>query len=156
MRRMYSENQLENKVKSVQKDINTLVDADGHERFINGDMTVSEYTGITFNYHKWSLSGSHLLIVLAGSMEANSTIPDNSLIARLNNVPEWVINKIYQISGTTVSMNSVLFYQQEYSATAKNINLRKDSGNLVIRNVSGAITFTDARTFRIAFDLLVD
>ena len=43
-----------------------IVDADGHKRFIEGNVTPANIIGENdIQYAKWSLSGSHLMIVLA-------------------------------------------------------------------------------------------
>ena len=75
MRRMYSEKQIRELVKTTKGyDIVNLVDKDGHERFIEGDIPDPEITGLTPIYYKWSLSGTHLMIVMAGTIENGTNL----------------------------------------------------------------------------------
>ena len=55
--------------------ISTLTDSKGNPRFIEGEGTPMEMEGFTASYCKWSLSGTHLMIVLSGSF-ANATVSD--------------------------------------------------------------------------------
>lgn len=153
MRRMYSENQLENKVKSVQKDISTLVDADGHERFIEGDITIEEVTGITQTYGKWSLSGSHLLVVLCIAI-ANTTAFD-STIASLD-IPVWIKDKIIPQFASVVEVKEVKAYNtSDATSQALTYVLRKDTSKNVTITIS-SFTASKDRVARLSFDLLID
>ena len=97
MRRMFSEKQIEGlaqeQSKAVKKDIATLVDADGHNRFIEGDIEIEEITGITKTYGKWSLSGTHLLIVLCLGAVVGTTI--SGTLANIT-LPSYIASKIVQ------------------------------------------------------------
>ena len=76
MRRMFSLKQLEEIAnKQVQEQVSSgelenvkvfenIVDKDGHKRFIEGDITFENITGVSKVYGKWSLSGNHLMIVI--------------------------------------------------------------------------------------------
>ena len=77
MRRMYSKKELEDAIKFTKKDISTLVNADGYGVFVTQDGTPEEIIGLTSNYCKWSLSGTHLMLVFCGSL-ADATILNNS------------------------------------------------------------------------------
>ena len=59
MKRMWSRKELKEMVEQIKKNVNTLVDSDGHDRFISGDITTSTIAGVEFTYGKWSLRGSH-------------------------------------------------------------------------------------------------
>ena len=64
MRRMYSKKQLD----VMKKDITTLVDSEGHNRFEEWDMTSETLSGVTFSFKKVSLSGTHIMFVFAGEV----------------------------------------------------------------------------------------
>lgn len=133
-----------------------IKDEDGHSRFIEGVITQRTIEGLTMSYGKWSLSGTHLSIVYAGSLEANATISDGGTMAEILDLPEWLLNKIVAISGTTIDLKIINFYQNDYTYNTKPMNLMKFSNGLSIRNMTGTLTYTSDRTFRIAFDLLID
>ena len=141
--------------------LENIEDKDGNKRFADYVFTPEEITGLTFTYAKASLSGSHLLIVLAGTALANTVIADNSIIAVIN-LPKWIKDKIYPTEGSTICNESVLFYKENasYVTEGKTFTLTKvkvgDNVQIDIRNIVGAQTITNNSSFRIAFDLLID
>ena len=161
MRRMYSKPQLLEAIEQEAQEkglkaFENIVDKDGHKRFIEGEIKQRTIEGLTMSYGKWSLCGTHLLIVYAGTLAKNSAIADGGTMAEIFDLPEWVLNKIVAISGTTIELKVFNFYQGDYTYNTKPINLMKNSNGLSIRNMTGTLTYTNDRTFRIAFDLLID
>ena len=153
MKRMWSKNELKEVAKGTQKDITTLVDSQGHERFIEGDITITK-EGITQSYGKWSLSGSHLMIVIAGSLAADfaDTYYDTPIP-----LPQWIIDKLVKISpDTTIVVNST--YQQFASngtPLSKQALLRKTSDTAIETRLFIERP-TDYPYFRCIFDVLID
>ena len=162
MRRMYSKPQLLEAVEQEAevnglKAFENIVDKDGHKRFIEGDFTPETITGITWSYHKWTLSGSHLMIVLCGELATGNTVADSTKWATISNLPDWVYDNIYPIQQKTIMIQSVVFFSNEYTASNFNINLRKPTDTtLEIRNMFGNISFAQDRTFRISYDLVIE
>ena len=166
MRRMFSENQIKGLAvagineateagQEVKIDIANLVDADGHNRFIEGDISLIDNppAGITLTYAKWSLSGSHLLIVLAGTIANGSTLSFGKIA--VIGVPEWVADKVYPIANNYVDSKTITTYDDAYSTTQSlGTFLRKISDEISVYVAS--FTATNDRNFRIAFDLLID
>ena len=162
MKRMWSKNELKEVVKSTQGyNFANLVDKEGHQRFVDFPFTPEENSGLTFTYAKASLSGSHLLIVLAGNVVASTVINDNTIFAVVD-LPKWIKDKIYPTEGSVICNESVLFYKENagYITESKTLTLSKVSvGSNVqidIRNIVGNQTITNNSSFRIAFDLLID
>lgn len=152
MRRMYSEKQIQELVKTTQGiDIANLVDEDGHPRFIKGTPTDKEVSGVTLAYNKWSLSGTHLLVVVAGSL-AQQEFAFSSIV-ELNDLPEWIADKLIPVASDTIEQQAVVLYggtnQTGY------FQIRKNAQGLVYITIAG-ITTNAAKTFRVQFDLLVD
>ena len=80
MRRMYSKPQLLEAVEQEAevnglKAFENIVDKDGHKRFIEGTPTNPTIEGVEITYAKWSLSGTHLMLVMAGNV-ASTTVLD--------------------------------------------------------------------------------
>ena len=133
-----------------------VLDKDGHNRFIEGNLIPETVSGVSPSYYKWSLSGTHLMIVFV--FEADTNIASETTLATIN-VPTWILNKIQAIaSGTTV-----VTYKEVIGrtfGTAENYQkdlfvLIKDDGQLQI--ISSAITVPGTSTvYRIQFDLLID
>ncbi len=134
--------------------IANLVDANGHQRFIEGDITFEEITGVSKVYGKRSLSGSHLMIVACPKID-DETVLSNITLAYLDDIPQWIKDKIIPVASTLVSNFSVVCFNETASSTqSMPVYLRKTSEHLYI--VIGSITATDDRYTRIVFDLLID
>jgi len=133
-----------------------IVDKDGHNRFIEGDITMETISGVTQKLGKWSLSGTHLLIVLAGNIEANVTLSPGVTWANIN-LPQWIKDKIYPMTGSFVARNQIIFFDDSLNTQDSYFNLNKNvsTGAISIIKV-GTNNITTAKSFRIAFDLLID
>ena len=159
MRRMYSRPQLleaveqESKINGI-KVFEDIKDKDGHPRFIEGDITITETTeGITQKYGKWSLSGSHLLIVVALDVANTTALSFGNLVSDIG-LPTWIVDKIVAIQGEYVLINSTTFYNASNQTQNLQTHLRKSSGKILISH--GSLTLSDDRSGRIQFDLLID
>lgn len=137
--------------KAVKKDIATLVDANGNSRFIEGDITINEITGITQTYGKWSLSGTHLMIVVGVALADTTAITSNQELCKID-LPVWVKNKIIPLSSNYVDGKSHSLYSGGQSLSTI---LRKNSDNEVYITM-GALTLTADRNGRVQYDLLID
>lgn len=140
------------------KSFENIVDKDGHKRFIEGLITTTAQEGITYNFAKWSLSGSHLLIVIFGSYANGTTISNDFIFGYLNDLPTWIKDKIYPMYEDTIY---VIFGQ--YSARGSggatqpfNVNLAKSLDGTIDVRKSGAVTASGDKHFRVQFDLLID
>ena len=160
---MYSEEQVKKMIQNAlssgqMKDVKVfedIVDKDGHARFIEGDIDLAATTpeGVTKVYGKWSLSGSHLMIVLAGVIADGTTI-GGAIWAKVN-MPSWIINKIYPIFSNRIVYKADSLYADDQTSQNTTIGLIKESNEITIRNLAN-VTLTKERMFRYAFDLLID
>ena len=151
MRRMITKNQLDDAIKSTKKDISTLVDKDGNNRFIEGVGTIPDDFKGTITYNRWSLSGTHLMIVIAGEVNADTLSGE---IVSITNLPSWVLNKVVPSSGTYIEFQQVPFYV-DYTGSNVSIEVDKISQGILIQFTSST-TFTEKKKFRIQVDLLID
>lgn len=130
-----------------------IVDKDGHKRFIEGDITINEISGVTQTYGKWALSGSHLLIVLAINI-ANNTELSGGILTTIDSLPQWVKDKVVPLYATTIVTNQQFqAYGDDYSAQNIGVSLQKSSNVFIY---VGAFTASKDRHCRIAYDLLID
>ena len=136
-----------------------ILDKDGHQRFIEGNGTNGEHSGISYDYSKWSLSGSHLMLVLAGTIDANALLPDNVALTSFE-LPEWIRNKIYTVAGYQVieaKEISVWISGTISEAYKEQILLQKTSTGVLIAKATRTQTASESECkFRIQFDLLID
>ena len=154
MKRMWSKNELKEIVKGTQKDFTTLVDKNGNPRFIEGEIDLNEgITTITKKYGKWSLSGSHLLIVLAFSIEEDAVLSPN-YIANVN-LPQWVLDKIYALFGNNIDFKSFYAFTSA-GDTSQSVSVYLDKDTDKLKLYCTGLTANADRSCRIAFDLLID
>lgn len=140
--------------------MNNIVDEDGHKRFISGDITPDTITGVSFSYAKWALSGSHLIIVLAGAIADNTTLSFKKL-AILNDIPQWVRDKITP-SGDSENIVSSGFADEWVDSVNPLANryaffglTKPASGNIEV-SLWSTHAYTTGVYFRMTFDLLID
>ena len=132
-----------------------IVDAQGNKRFIEGDIEIETKEGLSKDFGKWALSGSHLLIVLAFTIQSNITIGVEKL-GELKNLPDWVKGKIIPLFSRYVFANSVNGFTDAFGVLQGGFSLYKqDSGEIEIRSYN-SITSNAITHFRVAFDLLID
>lgn len=135
-------------------DMENIVDSHGNKRFVEGGITMNPITGVTQTYGKWSLSGTHLMVVLAGTFENGSVLPVNTDLVSFT-LPSWILNKIIPVWNIEIENKSVQFRADDWSSQSGLMALRKIDGRIFIRSTS-AVNFTADRNFRIQFDLLID
>ena len=157
MRRMYSKPQLLEAVEQEAevnglKVFENIVDKDGYKRFIEGDIEVVDALSENKIYGKWSLSGSHLSLVLCLSGSENDTISGN--ITKPIALPSWVLTNIHPLGSTVVDLKSFNWFGSDNTTQSVSVYLEKASNNL--RVYSNSITLTKNRNVRMAFDLLID
>lgn len=132
--------------------IESVVDSAGNLRFIEGEGTLTEITGVTYTYNKWSLSGTHLMIVLAGTVADTTAITAGEYVTL--NLPSYILDKIYAVFSNVVNRQTVTLWANDYSSQTFSMQLQKYTNNLKI--YFGGITLTKERNFRVQFDLLID
>lgn len=162
MRRMFSKKQVEEisleKIESTTnlKVFENIVDKDGHKRFIEGNGTNEVISGITFTYSKFSLSGTHLMFVIAGTCN-NATELTNSLLFSSFTIPSWIWNKIFGVWQTTnVIRQQIIMYADDWTTQSPSFVLAKGTDNRITVRHVGTTTLTADRSFRMQFDLLID
>ena len=131
-----------------------IVDKDGHKRFIDGNIALKEGINLTLTYGKWSLSGSHLLIVLAGTI-TNGDVITSDTICEVG-IPEWVLDKIYPTVSTIIENKTCIFYDATFGSQNTQVFLEKYSSPKKLSIYMNGFTVTNDRNFRLAFDLLID
>ena len=136
-----------------------ILDGQGNNRFVEGNLTTVEQTGVSYNYYKWSLSGTHLMLVIAGTITAGSTVSSGSRLATVE-LPSYIANKIqgWVESGThyipTFKLSATAVGWQ--AATQYNINLTRYINELRISTLENIVATDNDLYFRCQIDLLID
>ena len=161
MKRMWTERQVRGMaVNSVEekedlKVFEHIVDKDGHKRFIEGDITIATIEGVTSPYKKWSLCGTHLMVVLCLDLADTITIGNGASLATVEGLPDWVMSKISPIFSTVVDVKDTYAYASDYSGQPFGIYLSITDGKLKFSKRS-SLTLTADRSVRLQCDLLID
>ena len=138
-----------------------IADKDGHLRFIEGTLDINPIQGVTYNYRKWSLSGSHIMFVVSGIIASGTTISNAEVITGVE-LPQWLMNKIYPCGiGNIKDIISYNDYNlvgiNTYSRSNQQFYITKvEEANKIFINKSGSFTANEDTYFRIQFDLLID
>lgn len=150
--------ELENlEVSGELKAFENIVDKDGHKRFIEGDGVPLEKEGFTSTYCKWSLSGTHLMCVLAGTIADTTAITATDSLAKFY-CPAWVMAKIFPVWSNNIEAKNIIMFASDW--TQQNLQVKVQKANVddtyIINFEAGAVTLTKDRNFRVQFDLLID
>jgi hypothetical protein len=127
-------------------------DINNHLRFVEGDITMNTIEGVTQTYGKWSLSGTHLMVVIAGTM-LTGYYKSGGLASIV--LPSYIASKIHPLVGSVVEYKTIPAYDSNYSYQNLKITLYINGPRLSM-SLGSAITNTADRSFRIQFDLLID
>lgn len=156
MKRMWSRNEIKEIVKVTQGyNFANLVDKDGHSRFIEGELNTTELTGIEYQYAKWSLSGTHLLIVLCFSADVDAYIGNGQTLATID-LPTWIKDKIVSVWGSYIAIQSNPLRADDWTQQTFSLTLLKDSGVIKLNSGTGVTITTNKKYARFQFDLLID
>ena len=133
-----------------------IEDADGNKRFIEGDGTPSGIEGITSVFCKWSLSGTHLMFVYAGTAEQGTEIAGQANLCSFE-VPSWVASKLYPMFSDVLELKGYDFFGNDFTKDTKNVFTLKSTNTIIFRYGSSiAYTLDKDRNFRISADFLID
>lgn len=144
---------------TVQADVlmENIKDEDGHNRFIEGDISLQNTVpeGVTLTYGKWSLSGTHLMIVFSITI-ADETVLSTQYLGNFT-LPKWISDKIFTWFGNQIRAAGFQARASDGSNQNMNLSLRKSN----VENGFGlyldtAITLTAQRILIASYDLLID
>ena len=158
MRRMYSVEELKRLIKNAPKEMSSLFDASGNPRFVEGSIKTAEKEGVTYTYAKWSLSGTHLMIVICATIESG-TVWNNTYFATIENLPDYIKSKIIPVwANEFILQQKFSAFDNSWNAQELNITLAKQqtSPNNLYLYQPGNVTFATTKNIRIELDLLVD
>lgn len=141
--------------------LETIKDKNGNPRFVEGNISPEEITGFTYAYGKWSLSGTHLMVVIAGEIAEDTVTPVWPNVLANITLPKWIVDKIYPVTNNYLDCKNLVYSSMGSSGTAYLINMAievdKTNNKLVVKfdDSSKTMSSTDFG-FRFAFDLLID
>ena len=131
-----------------------IVDSHGNKRFAEGNITMKTIEGITQTYGKWSLSGTHLMVVLAAKIANGTELVSNTILATVN-LPSYIFDKIVAL-WSNIAVDSKIINARADDWTIQSFNCAMLKTNYIELNNTSNVTLTADRSFRIQFDLLID
>ena len=157
MKRMWSRNELRKIIQETYGiDIDNLVDKNGHDRFPEGNVILSEgASGITLKYGRWSLSGTHLMIVAFAEYSNGAEFTDYQTLFECSNLPQWILDKIVPYKDVYVDSANAIITNDDWSRTTFSVSLTKRTNKIIIEKSADA-TLTKDGICRMSFDLLID
>lgn len=134
-----------------------IEDKEGHKRFVEGEITDDDLpSGITQQYGKWSLSGTHLMIVDVLNIAANTTIGFTPLTTIT--IPEWLGQKLVALGSDWLSVKKSSIFKASDVAilVEKTFFVRKLSNTLLQVYILDSYSEDYDSIARIEFDFLID
>ena len=141
-----------------------IVDSNGNPRFLegNGQYTIDEDV-IGVLYCKWSLSGSHLMVVITGRFASSKAIPQYKPLATYE-LPDFIINKIYSVTGAhygNISRIDIKLFTQTVEAISTEAGygyINEDSPNIlrILCRDGFTTSANEYNFFRAQLDLIID
>lgn len=131
-----------------------IKDKSGHLRFIEGSGDVSTIADVENNYCKWSLSGTHLMLVHIITLDVGASLSNNLLSSF--ELPNWIMNKIVS-TGTEgmIASDTFISYSDDLTTGSLNLYLKKETNSVSI-NLIGSASIAKKRYCKIKFDLIID
>lgn len=132
-----------------------IKDLAGHNRFIEGEGRLIAVEGITNNYNKWSLSGTHFMLVLAYVTTDSVSVSSATVFAQYS-LPTFIIDKIVPVGTSVVDVKNCYLFSGNAYVDSFAVRIAKINATTI--QVLGAETKTIATdlAFRIQYDLLID
>ena len=139
--------------------MDNIVDNHGNKRFVefNGVADASLPAGVTITYNKASLSGTHFMVVIAGTIAEGTVISNNQIFSEFI-IPKYISDKIVAvwdnryIENKTINLVSDTWSTQSISM----VLLKLFNTNTLRVYTPSTLTLTDDKHFRVQFDLLID
>lgn len=138
--------------------LENIVDSKGNKRFIEGEGTpvTPSPTGITITKTFWSLSGTHLILVVLGSAANGTIVADGTSLAKFY-LPKYIFDKIEAVWSTNgVASTNFTYVSDTWSTQDAKAAIIKDTDNLTITTAYGGTTLTTDKKFKIQFDLVIN
>ena len=134
--------------------LDDIVDSAGNKRFVEGNATISGIpSALEVAYNKWSLSGTHLMLVLCIKNNSSSTKTITGPVDFATyDLPSYILNKVSPVVGNLVDQKSFTIWG---TSNAAEIRLNKDNDVLHFKTFAN-IDIGSNQSIRIQFDLLID
>lgn len=134
----------------------TIEDTNGNNRFVKGDVVLGENApaGIVKTYGKWSLSGSHLMIVFGCELPDGFAIKNGDVFASAQ-LPIWVFQNLTSLFSIAIDSKTFQIRGNDWSSQDVTVFLNKGENNRVMFNFGNNVTVSGVKKCRFAFDFII-
>ena len=132
---------------------NSLFDSNGNFRFIAGEGTPRDITGLTIASSKWALNGNNLMFEILGTFTGSLSGFD---ILSIFTIEDWIANKIVTPVNNIVDIITCdMISIKDASATHVRLQVTKSGNNIYFTNATN-INVNDASIFKIRYNIIID
>ena len=132
---------------------NSLFDSNGNFRFIAGEGTLGDVSGLTISSSKWALNGANLIFEILGTFRGSLSGFD---VLSSFTLPEWIVNKIVRpVSNIVDIITCDMISTIDASATYAKLQVTTDGLNIYFTNVTN-INVNDLSIFKIRYNIIID
>ena len=132
---------------------NSLFDNNGNFRFIAGEGTPRDITGLTIASSKWALNGNNLMFEILGTFTGSLSGFD---ILSIFTIEDWIANKIVTPVNNIVDIITCdMISIKDASATHVRLQVTKSGNNIYFTNATN-INVNDASIFKIRYNIIID
>ena len=132
---------------------NSLFDSNGNFRFIAGEGTPENVSGMTIISSKWVLNGKNLIFEILGSLDKD--VPSNTRICRFT-LPEWITNRISPLVANIIDLTYNVMGSTSGGASALYVLISKYSNDLDFVISSGGTGISSTLYFKIRYNIIID
>ena len=156
MKHMWSEEELQTLIEEQGgsggsgSTLDDIVDSNGNKRFVEGVLPVIPIEGLTYLYNKWSLSGTHLMIVLLFANYTNSDVNVSNQTLFSIAFPDYIENKIISTTDGVILKDRFFDFTND---TQIYYTLSKTSA---VVTATGDGFASRGKTYRLTLDMLID
>ena len=134
----------------------TIEDTKGNNRFVKGDVVLGENApqGMVKTYGKWSLSGSHLMLVFGGELPDGLVLKNGTVFAYAE-LPRWVFDNLTPLFSIAIDSKTFQLRGNDWSSQDVTVFLNKATGTKVAFNFGNNVTVSGPKKCRFAFDFII-
>lgn len=133
-------------------DIEALVDNNGNFRFIGGNGTAGNITGLTVASTKWTLNGNNLIFEIFGSFSGNLSEFD---ILSTFTIEDWIVNKIVTVSEVIDILSCDMISIEDASVATIKVQVTKSGNDIYFINATN-ISISNISLFKISCNIIID
>lgn len=132
--------------------LSKIVDNKGNHRFIGGNGTLENVSGLTIGSSKWVLNGTNLIFEILGSFNGNLSGYD---VLSTFDLPDWIINKIVTPYNNIVDIIDCKMIALDGSGITIKVQSTISGNTIYFTNLT-EISISSTSIFKIRYNIIID